>query len=778
MNYSFDALEFNKITPLLDKYIKTYAGKIEIENIRKVIEEGSPENELKLTEQMTNFLKFDSNISFEEIGNIEEPVENSKIKGYALSIEDILEIKKALGIFRDIYDVLCPFAVKYSLVFSMMKDILFPAGLLNEINIAMDDNGTVKDSASIELKRIRKRKSSVRIEIHAALSSLMEKKSFRDTVQDKIITLREGRFVIPVKSQSKNTIKPELKYIIHSFSNTGGTIFVEPEIVIPLNNEMMEIDGLEWAEINKILLKITGLVNDNSAEILSIFNIIGKLELLYSKARFAIEYRCNFPEIIMDRPFIRLRKAYHPLLGSNSVPIDIEVGSSCQGLIISGPNSGGKTVALKTAGLCTLMALCGIPIPADTSSQIGFFKKILAEIGDEQSISENLSSFSGHIVSISRMLGACDDSSLVLIDEIASSTEPKEGEALGKAIILSLIEKRAKFVITTHYHALKEIAYNDKRVKNASVDFDEEKLIPLYTLKTGTSGSSYAFRIAKKYGLSTGVVEAAESYLKEKYSSAETLLKAIELEKNDLDKKRGIIETNISESRIIKSRYENLLKNLEEEKLSLQKKGLGHLRKELDDALQEISALKSSLKLKTKESLVKAGKDIKEVEKVLKKSEDEILRGERKRPDGIAPGRNVYVGGFNKEGYIEQVLGDKVRVRLGIISTIVGLDDIYKSDKDEVSGGRAPKISLSGSPVLLVIDVRGKNAEEALKIVEKNIDLAFIKGVPGISIIHGKGEGILRREIWNFLQKQDSIKNFNYARPEDGGQGKTIVTFK
>jgi len=779
LDYYFEILEFDKIIPLINKYVKTYPGIREIGNIREFIKSEDPETELKLTEEMTSFLKFDSDLSFKELENIEDSIENARIKGLVLPPEDVLEIKKTMGIFSGIFNALTSYSIKYPLLFSLVKDAPFPAELLNAINLVMDDNGSIFDSASEELKRIRKRKSSIRTDIHSELSSIMEQKSLGEALQDKFISLREGRFVIPVKAQFKNKLRSLFNYIVHSFSKSGETVYVEPENIISLNNEMVEIDEIELAEINRILLKITAFINENADILLTDFNLIGRLELIYAKARFAIDHNCNFPEIIRDKTFISLRKAYHPLLGNDSIPIDIEVGSTYQGLIISGPNAGGKTVALKTAGLLTLMTLCGIPIPASRSSRVGIFTKIMAEIGDEQNISENLSSFSGHIVNISKMISECNDKSLILIDEIASSTEPKEGEALGRSILHSLLEKGSKFIITTHFQALKEISFSDKRVKNASVDFDEERLVPLYTLKTGTSGSSYALRIAKKYGLDKSIIENAAGYLNERTSSAESLMIKLEKERTDLLKMREIAENNMEESRTIKERYENLLKEMENEKLALKKKGTRLLRNELDDTLKELSVIKEDLKQKTRDSLANTRHKINNIEKIIKDSEEEILRAERKHPQELTSGQRVFVGGFNKEGYIEQVLGNKVRVRLGIISTIVSIDDIYLSEEGEKNKKNSIDISLSDQPQLqLIIDVRGKTAEEALRIVERNIDLAYMKGTASISIIHGKGEGILKKEIWKYLQEQDNILSFSFAKPEDGGQGKTIVLFK
>ncbi|MGA2142230.1 MAG: hypothetical protein ABSG94_07380, partial [Brevinematales bacterium] len=430
MDYYFETLEFDKLIPLIGKYLRTYPGKQELSAITDVIKSGNASRELELTGEMARFLQFDSSISFEELSGIMEMLDNSSISGFVLGTAEFLEIKKSIVLQRDIEIALKPFAEKYPLLNTLFESVPDCSGLAHAISRIIDESGKVLDSASDELSRIRKRKSSARKDINSYISRLLEKKSVRDIIQENFITIRGDRFVVPIKAQHKNKLKSEFNYIINSFSKSGETAYIEPGGIIDLNNEIVEIDGLEAAEIDRILLNLTLMIRDSGDSLRVIFNLIGKLELIYAKARFALDYKCSIPEILTGRPCLRLKKARHPLLGPDSIPIDIEVGFDNRGLIISGPNAGGKTVALKCAGLLTLMALCGIPIPASNSSQVGYFTQIMAEIGDEQSISLNLSSFSGHILKLAKILADCGPGALILIDEIASSTEPREGEAL------------------------------------------------------------------------------------------------------------------------------------------------------------------------------------------------------------------------------------------------------------------------------------------------------------------------------------------------------------
>jgi DNA mismatch repair protein MutS2 len=785
MDYYFETLEFDKLIPLIGKYLRTYPGKQELSAITDVIKSGNASRELELTGEMARFLQFDSSISFEELSGIMEMLDNSSISGFVLGTAEFLEIKKSIVLQRDIEIALKPFAEKYPLLNTLFESVPDCSGLAHAISRIIDESGKVLDSASDELSRIRKRKSSARKDINSYISRLLEKKSVRDIIQENFITIRGDRFVVPIKAQHKNKLKSEFNYIINSFSKSGETAYIEPGGIIDLNNEIVEIDGLEAAEIDRILLNLTLMIRDSGDSLRVIFNLIGKLELIYAKARFALDYKCSIPEILTGRPCLRLKKARHPLLGPDSIPIDIEVGFDNRGLIISGPNAGGKTVALKCAGLLTLMALCGIPIPASNSSQVGYFTQIMAEIGDEQSISLNLSSFSGHILKLAKILADCGPGALILIDEIASSTEPREGEALGRSIILYLLEKGAKFIITTHFQALKEIAYSADSVRNAAVDIDEKNLTPLYTLRTGTTGSSYAIKIAKKYGLDDKIISEAENYLEQRNSSPEALMKKLENERNELVKKQEIAARHIEESREIKELYQQLLAELESEKREMHKKGIVKARKDLDDILQKISGLKEEIKGAGKNAgdskLKSLRQGAREAQESLDESEKRIVREERSRPAAISAGMRVFVGGLNKEGLVEEILGEKIKVRLGILSVTADFNDIYeansKTGREKTVGALYSKPEIPPG-VFISIDVRGKTAEEALKTVEKSIDQAFVNGVSCLSVIHGKGEGILRKEIWKFLKEQDSIKSFDYARPDDGGQGKTIVYFK
>ena len=780
MKYYLSILEYDKVLSLLGAYFKTAQGMRLLENIKIMDDIEKIRHEMSITSEARDFIIHETGFHFDETTEIGDFLDAAVKQGFVLGADEILEVKRVLEIYISNHDTMKPLAEKYPLLWRYTGQANIPAPLLRQFDRIFDSNGSVSDKASPELARIRGRKKTIRGQIHGMLIRTMEHESLRDGVQERIITFREGRYVIPVKTAYKNRVN----CIVHSFSKSGETVFIEPESVVVLNNEMMGIDEEEAAEIRRILRELTVQIGEYAADIAEIDRLLGLLEFVTVKARFAIEYRCGFPEIVADKRVV-LRRAFHPLLSKNDglVPIDIEVGKNYQGLVISGPNAGGKTVALKTVGLLTLMAMSGIPITASDDSEIGIFGKVMAEIGDEQSITRNLSTFSGHIVNLVKIMRECDDNSLILIDEITSATEPKEGEALGREIITSILDKGARFIVTTHYQGIKEIGFEDKRVYNAFVEFDEKNLKPLYHLFVGSPGNSFALKIAQRFGMDDRIIGNAETYLKEHFTESEKLIRNIETERNEVILRNSELRDQLKEVELLKNEQAKIIDNLRKEKEQLEIKGIAALKNELDGLLKELAAAKGSLKkLKPDEPAARVTvKDAEglaeEARKYLDASESEMLRKVKKPVGTISPGMTVYVRSFEKDGIVEEIIGDKVKIRIGIVSVTAERDELYIPET-----GTSPVPLFTHSRDLprleIILDVRGERTEEALKMIEKNVDVAWVQGVREFEVIHGKGEGILRRAIWEYLQDLPMVENIRYAKPEDGGQGKTIVSLK
>jgi DNA mismatch repair protein MutS2 len=761
---------------MLARWIRTFPGILEMDALAPGTDAQAIREELELVRQMTDYLRFDGVVQFDEMGDIREALSNSFKDGYILEREEVLEVRYYLNSHLANLREFNANAAKYPLLQAFFRDDDFPYPLQKRLSVLFEDNGEISDNASEELKRIRRRKQSIRGDIQDRLKRLMEDENVVAALQERIVTVREGRFVIPVKNQNRSRVKS----IVHSFSKSGETAYVEPMEVVSLNNEIVEIDGLELAELRRILREVTREIGVCSENLGELFLRIGRIEMLAAKARFSIEWDCRPPLITDERSYVRLFRARHPLIGKDCVPVQLEVGDTFDGLVISGPNAGGKTVALKTTGLLILMAQSGIPIPADARSEIGIFENVLSEIGDEQSIAENLSSFSGHIRSISGILSHCNIRTLVLIDEILSSTSPNEGEALGREICREILRRGGKFVITTHYQAIKEIAYHEERVRNAYMEFDEEKLRPLFVLHPDGTGSSYALKIARKYDLDDDVVSRAEAWLESRASDTEKIVRNLEIERAELNRKRETVARHLDEARKIRESFEKKKIELDEALKTGEKKTVTKLQRELDDALREIAELRGELRKKqmeTREKLKSADKAVKSASDVLEGSRREIAGRERKKAEALQPGDRVYVSRFEKEGIVEAVHDGKAKVRVGIFSLVVGMEELFQTDRTERSTPSYSVQTASVSSAPYQLDLRGYRAEEALHEVEKAVESALVGGASILHIIHGKGEGILRKAIWDYLKDAPGVSSWDFARPEDGGQGKTIVHF-
>ncbi|MGC8765763.1 MAG: endonuclease MutS2 [Brevinematia bacterium] len=769
-----ETLEFDSVLQLIKSFLKTEAGKNIASRIKPFQEKQSILSEFAILREVVEFLKYDGRFHFEEASSIEEFLKTAEIEGYFLYPLQILEIQKYLTIYKNLCEAIASYEDKYPLLSSHLDKMILPDNLLKKLTDTFEADGSIKDSATKELYNIRQRKYLVRDEIQKKCNSIFQSQEFQDCFQEKIVTFKDGRFLIPIKTSHKNRLRAITNFVVHSFSNTRETAFIEPESLFYLNEEVLELEERENAEIEAILKEITHQIAENSQEIKKIYEVTGKIEWLSARAKFCIKNDCHFPEIVDDY-YIRLTEARHPLLFENAVPVSVEVGKSFNGLIVSGPNAGGKTVLIKTVGLLTMMALYGIPVPAK-KSEIGLFTKIMAEIGDEQSISNNLSSFSGHILSLSRILNEADEKSLILIDEIASSTEPKEGEAISYGIIKELIERKAKFIITTHYQGLKKMALLTDDLENASMEFDLENFTPNYRLQMGKFGKSYAIEIAQKYGLSQKVLDDAKTYLLSISDELDKRIADFERLTDELMKKKALIEENIKKAKELKSFYEKIKNEMEIERENFKKREIEKIKLEYEDLLKDISLLKNEVRSRKIEDRKKFEEKLDEIKKLIENEEKKDTLKEKARPQKLSAGDRVYVLKYKKDGYVETISEDKVKVRIGLVSVFVNRDEIFVSSKQEENKFYRGNIEVENTP--FVIDVRGMRVEKALKIVEKAVDNAIINGNSAIEIIHGKGEGILKKAIHNYLRDLSDIKSFDYAKPEEGGQGKTIVIFK
>ncbi|MCL2064825.1 MAG: endonuclease MutS2 [Candidatus Cloacimonetes bacterium] len=662
--------------------------------------------------------------------------------------------------------------------------IPFPA-LEERFNKIFDDEGNVLDSASTELKNIRQRVRKLKEKIQSELHKTLNDNQTNIYLQDKIVTQRNDRFVVPVKEGFANVFDG----ISHGRSGSGSSIYIEPKSVVPLNNEINELYSAEKEEIYRIFCEFTKQILIEKDHISINFEILFKLDTYFACARVSNELQSIVPEIV-DENLIELRRARHPLLIINFksikkvIPFNLFLGNDFRILLISGPNTGGKTVTLKTIGLCTLMAMTGLPIPADFGSRIGLFSNVFADIGDNQSIESSLSTFSGHIENIKQIVDNGNENTLVLIDEIGSATDPEQGAALAQAILEHIIEKNSLAVITTHYTSLKIFVENTENCVNASMQFDPQKLEPTYQFVLGFPGNSFAIEIASKLGLNQNLVKRAEALTGSQNVELTDLLKKMNEEKRKLAENNYQFElkTRLLEMKI--SEFETKIKDFDTEKKQRIKSSLADtqsyltgIQKRINEELTDIKALAKEEKKQKLHVLTNKVKAIQNEIYEKKEKIDPIMN----KNQTINIGDKVWIISFDTMAVIIEKNKDFYRVDMNGIFYNVKKDDLYKivenpnPEKDKNIGYVSHKnIEYSGK-TRMELNLLGKTFEESLPLIQDLIDNALFCGLSKVRIVHGRGTGILRQKIREYLKKNDKIQDFYSPPHEAGGDGVTVV---
>ncbi len=651
----------------------------------------------------------------------------------------------------------------------------------NEIEEKIISDEEMDDDASPQLYSIRKKIKSINSSIRDRLNSMITSSRYQKLLQDPIITIREGRFVIPVKQEYKGTVSG----IVHDQSASGATLFIEPMPIVEMNNEVRQLEVKEKDEIKRILKQLSEELRDVNSDVEEDVDILGELDFIFAKAYLAQKMDAVKPELNEDG-ITKIVAAKHPLISSNKVvPVDIELGKDFDVLVITGPNTGGKTVSLKTAGLLIIMALSGLYIPAGYGSQVAVYDNIFADIGDEQSIEQSLSTFSSHISNIVRIIKGVGSNSLVLLDELGAGTDPSEGAALGLGILEFFRRRRIKVIATTHYSELKAYALKTDRVENASVEFDVDTLRPTYRLMIGVPGKSNAFLISERLGLDKRVIEKARSYISSDEMKMEDLI--MELEKNRVTSEED------------KEKAESMLRemNVKRAELDEEKKRLGIEKSEI---LNEAKDKANRVAAETRREAKRIIKQLKDLNKLDDRSsrdrEIERLRKEMTKnlgtdeddeeqdiescsvPKDIIPGMDVYIKSIGQDGNVLRKDGDKAEVQAGIMKITVDISDLLESTgsekkkkkkvRDEVTLSRSNTISPE-------IDVRGQNLDDALADIDIYLDDAYMSGLKEVMIIHGKGTGVLRNGVKQYLRRNKRVSSFRLGMLREGGDGVTVV---
>ncbi len=780
MKKDYDVLEFHKIINELMELALLESTKEKFLDIDIIKEKSVLDKELVLMSEMIDFYKFDDGLELTGLADLSKMFKSIDVIGSYLSSEDFSVLKRNLAIFRISKGRAKNVRDKYKTIWNLFADAQEVKDIENFISEAIDDNGELKDDASFGLRDVRRQKQNINTNIKEKFDDLVSNKETQRAVQERIITKRNDRYVIAVKTDFKGLIKG----IEHDRSATGSTVYIEPINIVSLNNKLREYEAKEREEIRKILLRLTEIVKTKKEEILEIKEILERLDFLNAKTIYSVNKKCAVPKVI-NKEYLKLVDARHPLIDEEKVvPINFSVGNGENIMLITGPNTGGKTVTLKVAGLLTLMALSGIPIPAGEKTEIGYFNNVLADIGDEQSLEQNLSSFSGHVSKIKEIIENSSSKSLVLMDELGSGTDPMEGAAFAMSIIDYLNKKNITSIITTHYSEVKAYAFNSENIKSASMEFDVESLSPTYRLLEGIPGKSNALIIAKKYGISDEIIENAKKYISEDNKKVEEMIKSIKEKNDELHLLTQELENSKSELLTQKNLYDEKIVNLENEKNEIIKKAYD----KADDYLKNIQAKAKSLieKISREES---KKEDAKNTQRSLNMLRESFIIDKKKNVKekkvvvknvDFSEGEEVLVKTLNQNGKILRVMpkDGRVQVQSGILKLVVSMDDVVKIQKKKNNKLKNFAALKRTSQVRGELDVRGMNADEAISEIETYFDRAMLTGYNEVYIIHGKGTMVLRKKIQEYLRTSKYVSEFKDANQNEGGVGCTVVTLK
>ncbi|HBT72751.1 MAG TPA: endonuclease MutS2, partial [Lysinibacillus sp.] len=744
---------------------------------------------VQLLEEMDeglSILRVKGNVPMGGIFDVRPSARRAQIGGMLAAIE-LMEISstiRASRILRNfIEDLEADEVIEIPHFIAKKEAIPVLTGLQHEINNCIDDNGAVLDSASQTLRSIRQSLRAEEGKVRSKLESLIRGSNAAKMLSDTLVTIRNDRFVIPVKQEYRH----HYGGIVHDQSSSGQTLFIEPDSVVQANNEIHRLKMKEQAEIERILLALSAMVQEVASDLFNLVKVLGDIDVILAKGKYGQANKCTMPKMNKDG-YIRLVRARHPLLPIEiAIPNDIEFGKEITAIVITGPNTGGKTVTLKTVGLCTLMAQAGLPVPALDGSELAVFEQLFADIGDEQSIEQSLSTFSSHMVNIVDILQKFDHESLVLFDELGAGTDPQEGAALAISILDEVHGRGARVMATTHYPELKAYGYNRPGVANASVEFDIETLSPTYRLLIGVPGRSNAFEISSRLGLPESIIDRAKGFTGTDRHEVESMIASLEETRRQSEDDAERSHALLVESETLRKELQDKLQAYEERKEALDKKAKEKARKIVDEAKREAEAIITELREMRKNAdqvvkeheLIEARKRLEEAtpledNKVLKKAAQVKARAQN-----LVVGDEVKVLSYGQRGtLLEKVSNTEWVVQMGILKMKIADSDLeyIKPEKETVL--RTAGVKNRNSHVKLELDLRGERYEDAILRTEKYIDDALLANYGRVSIIHGVGTGALRQGIQSYLKKHKRVKSFRFGEAGEGGLGVTVVELK
>ena len=777
---TLEVLEFRKILEKLKTYARSEIVKKEISKINPKNDINEIKDELDKTKSMEKVIVENGNIDIFGLYDLKEIIGYVRKKG----ILEPFELLKILDLLR-VSDYLKEYGenIEDPYIKDLFDRISTNDFIKDEIERSIISEDEISDNASANLRSIRKKMGKKEEEIKNKLSFYISSSKFDDSLQDKVVSIRDGRYVLPVKTNKKAV----LNGIIHDRSQSGNTLFIEPSAIVELNNDLSNLQIEESDEIRRILDRLSRFVEDFDQEILENQKLIQRIDFLQAKVKYFLAHEYTMPKLT-DKKIINLKNARHPLLKGNVVPINVKIGDGYNTLIITGPNTGGKTVSLKTVGLISLMAQSGFYIPCDEDSLVNVFDDIFLDIGDTQSIEMSLSTFSASLTNIVKITENITENSLVLLDEVGSGTDPTEGAALAISILEFLKNKNTMTFATTHYSELKYYALEKEGVMNASVEFDLESLSPTYKLIIGTPGKSNAFEISKRLGLNKEILANAKSILSEDNKNFNTILEELDQNKKEMEIKNQEIEDYKKKIKKARNDLLSLSEKIKKEEKKIIKKAEEKANKILEEAnesSQEMLKIAKKSKNANISDIDRSLNDIRNKYKSSKIEKDEnIIKEKRSKnaPQNLKVGDTVIIEGLNEKAQVIENPDEKgnIKVQMGILkmdSNIKNVTKVKAKNKTKENTNRIYKAkkAMHISPTL---DLRGQRYDEALRNFDKYLDDAMLSGLDQAKIIHGKGTGALRNGINDYLKNNKMIDSFRPGNEKEGGYGVTIVKFK
>lgn len=776
-------LEFDKVKNKIAEYCVLYSSKYEMNALVPFTEYKSAKNELNKTKEAFELLYTDGVSGVEFYDDLGDSL-NRAAKGATLSMGELLKAARLLKSSSVLYSSVTGAKSQSEILKSEVSGVYVDAYLENEIRSKILSDDTMSDNASEKLAFLRKKVKSLNEQIREKLLSYIRNGNNK-YLQENIITVRGDRYVLPVKSECRGQVSG----FIHDQSSTGSTVFIEPTAVFELNNALKTAVFEEQAEVERILADLSQKVGVIAPRLIVNDEIIKNFDVYYAKAIYAYKNRCVEPQLNADG-IIDIKEGRHPLIDAKKVvPVSVSLGEKYNYLLVTGPNTGGKTVTLKLTGLFTLMAASGMFIPAAVGSKLSVFENVFCDVGDEQSIEQSLSTFSSHMKNLIKITENIDENSLILIDEIGAGTDPDEGSALARAVIEKLVAANSKGIITTHYSALKEYAYTEKKLENASMEFNAETFAPLYRLNIGLPGTSNAIEISKMLGLDESITSRAFDLLGTEKVGFENVLKEAEKTRRECEESKIEIDALKQKERDVLAEIEKERARLNEEKEKFYAKAKSESRKIVNEKLEEADEIINEIKVLfdkeelTSGDLIKARTLRNKLENKKYDSEDSeenIVNYVPVDPEKLKPGDKVYYKGVQGVCTVHSVSAKKgeCEIFMGAIRTKVPVKDLFFVSK----GVKTPKttVSLKREAVMpqTEVNVIGMNVPDALEEVSRFLDASILNNMEEVKIVHGKGMKILSSAIHDYLKKIKQVVSYRFGKYGEGEHGVTFVKLK